>query len=292
MKKSKVVIVGIIVMMFLSSCATLGKKKLPYFPVQGMVQPGTIVVSVDAQKEQALVAAAFGELDEFSKRAQRVSLAFTPTDDTYPLQPSSLAIHGVVEGDYPRFLLNTGMMYSRDLQQKSNADGLSWFRQKEGPLSLYTPRNDALIFTNGDYAAAYEQYASRLRLMDDETAFLMAQASLAVYAEEPETFFDLGLNLPQSVFKQAKRVLLLIHQVEGAYFVDAFITMEEAKQANTLSQMVRSGYLARLKKERIPYTLTALKQMFLLDEDLVTILQMPLSEEQMKMMTQSLTGIL
>jgi len=94
------------------------------------------------------------------------------------------------------------------------------------------------------------------------------------------------------VFQQSREVLLLIHQEEGIYTIDAYIQMETAKLATTLSQMVRSGYLARLKKDKIPFKLAELKLMFLLDEDLVTIMQMPLSDEQMLMLKQSLTGVL
>ena len=293
MKKSKVVVLwSLSIVLLLSSCATLAKRESPYFHFQGMAQKGTIVATVDAIAEPALVASAFGDLTEFANRARRVSLSLTPTSNAYPLEQEGLAAYGVVEGDYPRFLLNTGMMYARELSQKGNSDGLSWFSQKKGPLSLYTPKNDELVFTNGSYEQAYASYKARERLIPDEVAFRMANASIALYAVEPETFFDLGLNLPQSVFQQARQVLLLIHQDNGNYSVDAFITMETPKLANTLSQMVRSGYLARLKKDKISYKLAELKLMFLLDEDLVTIQQMPLGEEQMQLLKQSLTGVL
>ena len=292
MKKSKVVVISLIAVLFLSSCTSLARKERPYFHFQGMVQSGTIVATVDAVSESALVASAFGELSEFAHRAKRVSLAITPIRDDYPLAPDGLDTYGVVEGDFPRFLLNTGMMYSRELSQKGNKDGLSWFSQKSGPVSLYTPRNDELLFTNGSYEDAYASYKARQRLIPDEMALQMANASIAIYAFEPETFFDLGLNLPQSVFQQASEVLLLIHQVDGRYTADAYITMDSAKLAATLSQMVRSGYLARLKKEKIPFKIAELKLMFLLEEDLVTIVQMPLSEEQMQQIHQGLTGLL
>ncbi|MDY0287978.1 MAG: hypothetical protein RBR15_04045 [Sphaerochaeta sp.] len=292
MKKSKVVVVSVIVVLFLSSCATLAKKERPYFHFQAMAQQGAIVATVNAVSEPDLIASAFGDLSEFATRASRVSLSLTPIAATYPLQQDALAAYGVVEGDYPRFLLNTGMMYARELRQKSNKDGLSWFSQKDGPLSLYTPKNDELLFTNGPYEEAYGLYRSKARLIPDEVALKMANASIAIYAHEPETFFDLGLNLPQSVFQQATEVLLLIHQVDGLYTADAYITMESEKLATTVSQMVRSGYLARLKKDRIPFKIAELKLMFLLDDDLVTIFQMPLSEEQMQMVRQGLTGVL
>lgn len=292
MKKSKVVVLSLCIVLFFSSCASLGKRERPYFHFQGMAQSGTIVATVDAALEPELVASAFGDLSEFAKRAKRVSLSLTPSTEDYPLEQDALAAYGVVEGDYPRFLLNTGMMYTRALSQKGNAEGLSWFTQKEGPLSLYTPKNDELLFTNGSYESAYVSYKARQRFITDEIALRMANASIALYAFEPETFFDLGLNLPQSVFQQAKEVLLLIHQKGGIYTIDAFIQMETPKLATTVSQMVRSGYLARLKKEKIPFKIAELKLMFLLDDDLVSLVEMPVSEEQMLLLKQGLTGVL
>jgi len=292
MKKSKALVLSLCIVLFLSSCASLAKKELPYYTFQGMAESGSIVVTVDAAKEPDIIASAFGDLSEFANRAKRVSLSLKPTSDAYPLETDALAAYGVVEGDYPRFLLNTGMMYARELSQKSNADGLTWFSQKDGPLSLYTPKNDVLLFTNGSYESAYASYKARPRLITDEKARLMTDAHIALYAFEPETFFDLGLNLPQSVFQQAREVLLLIHQEESLYTVDAFIQMESPKLATTLSQMVRSGYLAKLKKDKIPFKIAELKLMFLLDEDLVSLVEMPLSKEQMHLLEQSLTGVL
>lgn len=118
MKKSKVVVLSICIVLSLSSCATLAKRESPYFHFQGMAQKGTIVATVDAIAEPDLVASAFGSLTEFANRARRVSLSLTPTSNAYPLEQESLAAYGVVEGDYPRFLLNTGMMYARELSQK------------------------------------------------------------------------------------------------------------------------------------------------------------------------------
>lgn len=292
MKKSKAIVLSLCIVLFFSSCASISRKERPYYHFQGMAQSGSIVATVDADAEPELVASAFGSLSEFANRAKRVSLSLTPRSDLYPLEQDVLDAYGVVEGDYPRFLLNTGMMYARELSQKSNADGLSWFSQKDGPLSLYTPKNGELVFTNGPYESAYASYKAKQRLITDEMALQMANASIALYAYEPETFFDLGLNLPQSVFQQANEVLLLIHQDEDTYTTDAYIQMESPKLASTLSQMVRSGYLARLKKDNIPFKIAELKLMFLLEDDLVTILQMPLSEEQMHLLKQSLTGVL
>ena len=103
----------------------------------------------------------------------------------------------------------------------------------------------------------------------------------------------MGLDLPDTVITQAKVMLLLINQDEkGQYSLDAFITMDTPKLANTLSQMVRTGYLARLKREKVPYKIADLMKMFLIEDDLVTIKHMDLGEEQMASLRESLTGLL
>ena len=292
MKQTKVVVVILCTMLFLSSCASLGKREEPYYHFQGMAQSGAIVATVDLSAEPDLVVAAFGGVEEIANRAQRLSVSLVPTNDEYPLEPEALVASGVIEGDFPSFILNTGMMYVRDLTRVSNDDGLSWFTQKQGSLSMHAPKNNVLVFTNGEYESAYASYKDRNRFITNEVAQRMANASFALYAFEPETFFDLGLNLPQSVFQQARVVLLLVHNGDGIYTINAYITMENQKLATTLSQMVRSSYLGRLKKEKISFKIADLKLMFLLEDDLVTIEQMPLSEEQIQLLKQSLTRVL
>lgn len=277
----------------LSSCATVAQKGRPYYDFQAMGEENVIVVTVDALKEQELVQAAFSNLEEFARRSRRVSLSLKPTSDAYPLESDAISAYGVVEGDYPKFLINTGMMYAKELERKANSDGLTWFSQKSGPVSLYTPKNDKLLFTNGSYEQSYSRFATKNRLIDDQIAMQMAQASIAVYSLHPQTFFDLGLGLPDTVIKQAKLMLLLINaDDEGSYSLDAYITMDTAKLASTLSQMVRTAYLARLKREKIPYKIADLMKMFLIEDDRVTIKHMELGEEQIQALRHSLTGML
>lgn len=292
MRKSKAFILAVSLVLILSSCATLKKEERPYYHFQGMAKDQTIVITVDALAEKELVASAFGDLEEFAKRATRVSLSLTPLTDVYPLEVDALEAYGVVEGDYPRFLLNTGMMYSRELDQKGNAEGLSWFTQKDGDISLYAPKKDELLFSNASYERAYGSYSEKLFLIDDETAAHMANASIAVYAVEPNTFFDLGLDLPESAFKQMKEVLLLIYRGDDGRTLDAYITMDSDKLANTLSQMVRTGYIARLRKDKISFKIADLMKMFTIENDIVMIKQMDLGNEQMELLQRSLTGLL
>ncbi len=79
-------------------------------------------------------------MQEFAARAERISLSLTPRLDTYPLEVEELDAYGVVEGDYPKWLANTSMMYSRELKRQYAQDDLTYFQQKEGELSIYAPQ--------------------------------------------------------------------------------------------------------------------------------------------------------
>nr|WP_321263786.1 hypothetical protein [uncultured Sphaerochaeta sp.] len=290
---ARLVPIGFLLVLFLSSCATTARKEVPYFDFQGMADSGVIVVTVDAQKESELIKGVFADMQEFADRAERISLSLSPRLDTYPLEVEELDAYGVVEGDYPKWLANTSMMYSRELKRQYAQDDLTYFQQKEGELSIYAPNNDKILFTNTEYPEVYELYDAERKLIDLPTANDMASSNIAVYSLEPETFFDLGLELPDTVITQAKVMLLLINQKEdGGYSLDAYITMDTPKLATTLSQMVRTGYLARLKREKIPFKIADLMKMFLIEDDLVTIKHMDLGEEQMNNLKQSLSGLL
>ncbi len=290
---ARLIPIGLLVLFILSSCATVARKEVPYYDFQGMADSGVIVITVDAEKEKELIEGVFSDMQEFAQRAERISLSLTPRSGAYPLQSDAMDAYGVVEGDYPKWLANTAMMYSRELRRQYATDDVTYFQQKEGELSLYAPNNDRILFTNSEYPKAYGLYEAERRMIDLPTAEDMADANIAVYTLEPETFFDLGLDLPETVITQAKVILLLMHQEEaGNYTLDAYITMDTPKLAKTLSQMVRSGYLARLKREGVPFKIADLMQMFLIEDDLVTIKHMDLGEEQMNNLKQSLSGLL
>ncbi|HBO36905.1 MAG TPA: hypothetical protein DD633_10235, partial [Sphaerochaeta sp.] len=108
----------VLAVVVLSSCATVSQKGRPYYDFQAMGEENVIVVTIDASKEQELVQAAFSDLEEFARRSRRVSLALKPTSDAYPLEADAISAYGVVEGDYPKFLINTGMMYAKELERK------------------------------------------------------------------------------------------------------------------------------------------------------------------------------
>jgi hypothetical protein len=68
--------------------------------------------------------------------------------------------------------------------------------------------------------------------------------------------------------------------------------MKGTKEANTLSQMVRSGYVARLRREKRTVNIAALREMFLLDDLKVIIRQMEVQDQELAQLKESLVGIL
>ncbi len=284
---------GLVMTLLFTSCATVFVKRVPPRPIQLMGEEGSIVITVDADKERELVSLAFGGIEELGARSRRISLALRGLDDVYPLDPATLSMWALIEGDYPSFLVNTALMYVPSLSRREVEGGPTWFTQKEGPLSLRAVGKDAILLTDGDYEAIYRRYKEGPVLLDEETTRLMESASIAVYVLRPKSFFDLGLDLPQSVFEQSETVLLLLENTgDGAYSADAVITMQSEKGASTLSQMVRSGYIARLRKEGRAVNIAALREMFLLEGDRVTIQAMELPGEQLDVLKSSLVGII
>jgi hypothetical protein len=290
MKNYRLLAVAAIFTLLLSSCANVGRKARPAYRFQGMADPGSIVVTVDAGKEPDIVASAFAQMDEFASRTERISVSVKPGTDGYPLEGEDLSFYGILEGDFSRFLVNTALIYSSEVTREENSEEVYWFRQDSGPLSFAAIRNGEVLFTDGSYASAYAEVHDPVVRIDDATAAMMADASIALYAEDPETFFDLGLGLPASAVKQIRRIVLLVNESEEGHVLDAYITMDTSKLAGTLSQLVRTGYLARLKKEKIPFSIPELMKMFSIEDDLLTIEGMAVTDEQLGLLKQNLNG--
>ncbi len=284
---------GIAIALLFTSCATAFVKRAPVRPVSLMGEEGSIVITVDALKESELVSLAFDGIDELGARSRRISLELQGRENSYPLDPSTLSMWALLEGDYPSFLVNTALMYVPSLKRHEAEDGPTWFSQKEGPLSLRAVGKDTILLTDGDYEAAYRRYKGGSVLLDEETTRLLESASIGIYALRPKTFFDLGLDLPQSVFEQSETVVLLLENSgDGSYVADAIITMQSEKGASTLSQMVRSGYIAQLRKEGKAVNIAALRDMFLIEGDRVMIRAMDLPPDQLTELKRSLVGII
>ena len=68
--------------------------------------------------------------------------------------------------------------------------------------------------------------------------------------------------------------------------------MGDEKKAKTLSQMVRSGYIANLKKANQKYVIAELMKMFLLEGQLVTIKGIEIPEDELFKILAGLDGLI
>lgn len=288
-----VVVISVACAMLLTSCATAFVKRAPLRPVQLMGEEGTLVITVDAVSEAELVRLAFGGIEELGARSQRISLALSSERSTYPADLDDFSKWAVIEGDYPPVLVNTALMYVPGFSRHETEEGATWFSQKRGPLSLRAVGKGAILVTDGEWEETYRRYKDGPPSIDDETARKMEGAQIAIYAKRPKTFFDLGLDLPQSVFEQSEVVLMLLNgNGEGGYSADALIEMRSEKDASTLSQMVRSGYIATLRKEGKAVNIPLLRQMFLLEGTQLVIKGMDVPNEGLVELKRHLAGMI
>lgn len=287
----RLVTFSVATLLLLASCATVGRPSVEGRPIQRMAERGVVVIAIDAQKERELLMTALGGIEELGRRSDRISLALRSDSDEYPLSLDTLDGWAVIEGDFPKLLTNTALKFAPQLAQQKSG-GASWFSHTESDLSLRTISKDTILATTGGWEETLDRYYTPILLLGEQEATMMEEAAIALWAREPKTFFDLGLELPQSVFTQSETVLVLIDRDEaGSYWTDAYITMQTPKGAQTLSQMVRSGYLAKLKREGRTFQIAELREMFLLEDDRVVIKHMDLSEDQMQQLYQSLATL-
>ncbi len=286
-------IVGAVSVLLLSSCASAFVKRPPLRPAQLMGKSGNIVITVDAKSQADLVGLAFGGIEELGKRSQRLSIALKSEESTYPLDLERASMWAVIEGDYPAFLVNTALMYVPSLRRDGADEELTWFTQKDGSLSLRAVGKDAILVTDGPYEEAWSAYKGNVPLIDEATVRQMEGSDIALYAKRPKTFFDLGLDLPQSIYEMSESVLFLLNGSEAAgYKADAIIEMQSEKDASTLSQMVRSGYVATLRKEGKAVNIALLKQMFLLDGKRLLVKDMEVPPSALSALKRHVTDII
>lgn len=287
MKRTKIVILTLFVVVLLGGCATTTVRKRPAFTIEELPTHQTILVTTgDSGIIQTL-------LPDVADRSERISVVIEPKDETYPLNLEGSRIYGVLETTYSRVAMNTALMWSSKTKKDAHEDP-SYFQMKESDLELYSPRNGKLLFTLDDYPAVYRQFMERNEeILPPEIAERMKQSAIAFYAENPKTFFDLNLGISEEAVRQSESILLLFEQgEENTYALNAFITMGDEKKAKTLSQMVRSGYIANLKKANRKYVIAELMKMFLLDGQLVTIKGITIQEDDLFKILSGLDGLL
>lgn len=287
MIRTKASLLSLLIVLLLSGCATTKVKKPVTFSLDDLPTDQTILVTTS---DQALIQTL---IPDFGEKSERLSLVIEPSSSAYPIDLETSRIYGVLETTYPKVAVNTALLWSSKTTKQGSED-LPFFRMKKSPLELYSPKNGKVLFSLGEYPLAHALLSARnTETLFGDIADLMKESAIALYAENPQTFFDLDLGLSGEVIRQSESILLLFDEKEeNTYALHALITMEDEKKAKTLSQLVRSGYLANLKKANKSYVLSELMKMFLLDGQVVTIKGIEIEKDDLFKILSSLDSFL
>ena len=287
MTRTKASLLTLLIVFLLSGCATTEVRKPVTFSLDDLPTDQTILVTTS---DQALIQTL---IPDFGEKSERLSLVIEPSSSAYPIDLETSRIYGVLETTYPKVAVNTALLWSSKTTKQGSED-LPFFRMKKSPLELYSPKNGKVLFSLGEYPLAHALLSARnTETLFGDIADLMKESAIALYAENPQTFFDLDLGLSGEVIRQSESILLLFDEKEeNTYALHALITMEDEKKAKTLSQLVRSGYLANLKKANKSYVLSELMKMFLLDGQVVTIKGIEIEKDDLFKILSSLDSFL
>jgi len=278
--KHTVVFLGFLFCLFLTGCATTRKVGTGSVgPMQNIYREGDILVTLDAQKEPALAEKILGSR-ELAKRCDRISASFTPKDAAYPFNTQNAVLTAVVEGDYPGFLVNVAL-------GSNSAFAKAGDHFTHDALSVGSLSKETLLCTNGNWKERKDAFLLPPAL-DDLTAGRLSSVCIALYVRNPVSFFDLGFDIPQSVFKTIREISVGINEQHEA---DIMIKVESDEKASSLSKLLRSAYIADLRREKIAFSLEDLKKMFTLEGNMLTITNMKISDSQFSKMTENL-GVL
>ena len=258
----------------LFGCATVKVGMGTISPFQSIADKGDVLVTIDTTKEKDLAQALLGS-EELSKRSTRLSVAFKPMDATYPLDTGRCSMLALAEGDYPSVLVNTALLYDSSYAHIDDS-----YYQK-GETKLGSLSSNIVLLTTGEYYASKKKVRTGPVTIDELTSMQMAFHSMALYCEDPITMFDLGLGIPQSVVSQAKSILIFLDATsDGRHVLSARIVMDSPQLADSLNKLVRSAYVANLRRDKIQFSLVELKKMFTIDKDMFTITEMNISALQ------------
>ncbi len=289
MKKVFLVLVSILLV---TSCAHRTPFVSEYF-YQALGEEGEIVLTGDMERIKN------GELDEIVdesvkssaiiKRATRISLSLLPLDDDYILS-------GAVEGNLSQFGTNSIFFFSSAFKkEKDKESNARWYTDSN--MSLYSPHNGVLLFTDGDYVSFYKRsYTEREMLIDDETASLMASSAFALYVFEPKGLIDIGFEIPETVTAEMKETCLLFSSHDGSITLSGYVNTTSSGTARALNTLLRNQIIQEKRREGESLDTASLSSVFTINGSQLKISEYVLSGEMKNkariLISEKLGGIL
>ena len=266
---------------------------------QAMGDPAELVVTLNLGKsdilygdaiENASAGKGLGVLGTLLDRIDRVSMAFYEPiglvrDESEVVDLSSYAFYGGIEGNIPRFITNTALLWTPGWEKVEN-DRTRYYRNPAMNLEVASPKNGLLLFSQGDYMKAFENtYANRETKIPFDLAQRMASSLFGFYVTSPKALLDIGLEIPSAVLMQMKTLLLMIEETApGTVVLQGIISMNTNRLANSLSILMKTAYIADKRRNKTP--IGDLTNLFVLKEDTLLINNMDLSQEQLDSFTK------
>lgn len=273
---------------------------------QAMGDPAEFVLTVDMEKAQPLYSDSLdtvqGVAADMIEKADRVSVALHRDEPAteeealelpYPADLSSFDMYGGIEGDYSKFIINTALMYAKDFTTVHDGD-VKYFKSKDGGFSLGMPKNGLILFSSDDWMSVYRKtWADRQLKIPADMAARMEGSMMGIYVASPRTMISLGFDIPLTVILQMDEALFLVsYDEQDRPVLDASIKMKSDRLANSLSMLIRSQYVAQLRRDGVQFNMAALKDLFVTNEDFFIINSMPLTETQLESVTASFNSLL
>lgn len=285
-KAVKNIIGSTLLLVSLISCTTVQVVSpiVDIVPLQSIAKQGDTLVVVDATKEKELVSKLVG--NTVGDRAKRISIELTPKNDEYPL--TSFNLNAVVEGDFPSFITRIGLS-NLSGGKMIHTEAYNYYPYNGAQVGLIN--NNMVGFSTDSFSNLAKEVKSKESNIDKSTILKLYNANIGLYAEKPVTILDLGLGLTKEMLTHMDSLLVLIGEdKDGTITLNATFDLDKKVSADSLSKMVKIGYISYLKTKKIQPDYKVLRVMFTQDGDIVNISEMPMSDEQVKGLTDSITN--
>lgn len=283
MKAVKYIIGATLVLASFVSCTTttVVSPENNIVPLQSIAKDGDTILVIDANSEKSLVSSLIG--DTISDKAERITVGITPKSNEYPLK--DFDINAVLEGKFPSFL--TKVALSGSGAEMAREDGYPYYIVDGNQVGVL--KTNMLGYSTNSYAALAEAIDAKGVFVSKEDVLNLYNSDIGFFALKPQTIFDLGLGLTQPMVQHMDSILIVVN-TDGENILDATFDLDSEDSASTLNKLVKLGYVGQLKKagEKLDYSV--LKIMFTTEGEIVNITGMPLSDEQMAGLTESIAN--
>ena len=298
MKNIAVVLCIVLVMLVGTSCV----HHYPYEPdywFQALGSEGEYVLTANVERlkngEGTEIIDSSILSNSIASKASRISLSMVADEkeeDTYPLSLSSFIKSGAIEGNYSPFVINNTLKFSGCVSVKEN--GLK--RYKSGAISVYAPMKYLILFTEGDYDYLYQRtIEEREKLIDDETASIMASSLFSVYVFSPDTLVDIGFEIPQAVLSEMTRTCIIFDEVNGVLVMSGRIETTGDGTARALMTLFKNQIVQEKRRNGEKLDTKALSGMFTTKESVVYVDGYPLSggmkDKAKSLMSEGIGGL-